>query len=130
MQIPNLLLLPTITLTELLSDAYLRYEHEWVPLIAVEIISIVLNRLQLTEEDAKTLIAEKIEKGKPSCILLEDLSRIQTLLKQIWIAMKMSEREDVLAKVYICFTLLNCLRPNIKLMFCLTFPNLGRVLLC
>jgi len=68
------------------------------PLIAVDIISIVLSKLQLTEEISKSTVANNLIKGKPVCAFLQSSDDLHQLTSKLWVAMKRSEREDVLAK--------------------------------
>lgn len=75
------------------------YEHEWVPLIAVDIISIVLNKLQLTDEGMKTEVANNLSEEMPVCAFLRNTKDLNQLCNKLWTAMRNSEREDVLAKV-------------------------------
>ncbi|ODM89854.1 hypothetical protein Ocin01_16828 [Orchesella cincta] len=83
---------------DLLRDVYLLYEHEWVPLIAVDIISISLNKLQLTEEETKNATALSFRKNESVCIFLKNSQDLQELLSKLWTSMRKSDREDVLAK--------------------------------
>lgn len=100
---------------DLLRDKYLFYEHEWVPLISVDILSTVLSKLQLTDEEVKSAFAQEVELGKSMCVMLSNDDSIQKLLNNLWMAMRKSEREDLLAKVmmsthdgFLIWTWINC----------------------
>lgn len=93
------------------------YEHEWVPLITVDILSTVLSKLQLTEEEEKSSFAQEVELGKNMCVMLSNDDSIQKLLNNLWMAMRKSEREDLLAKVmlstqdgFLIWTWINCVK--------------------
>lgn len=77
------------------------YEHEWVPLVSVDILSIVLNQMEMTDDDAKIAVAKSLELESPACAFLQNSNDLNELMSQLWEAMMKSEREDVLAKVHI-----------------------------
>jgi len=78
---------------------HLVYEHEWVPVITLDVFTSVFNAMQISGEEMKAICAESIESGKTNNTILISTDDLSDFLKNIVSVIKFSERADVQMKV-------------------------------
>jgi len=83
-----------------LINTHLLYEHEWVPLVTLDILHILFNNLNFNSDKIKDQVAENLELGKVcDQLVLTNLEDLKVLLKNLWTIIRTTDRDDVVMKV-------------------------------
>lgn len=83
-----------------LRNTHLLHEHEWVPVITLDIFTGIFAAMSITGEEMKAICAESIQSGETSNTVLISTEDLSIFLKNVVSVVKFTEREDVQMKVH------------------------------